>query len=63
MLKRNIKNRDRERERVPCLFIFGCTGSSLFCSGSLWLQRAGPPRHCGAQAPRCGGLSVAERGL
>ena len=42
------------------LFIFGCTGSSLLCSGFLWLQRAGPTLHCGAQAPHCGGLSTSR---
>ena len=39
------------------LFIFSCVGSSLLCSGFLYLRRAGATLHCGAQASHCGGFS------
>ena len=38
------------------LFIFGCVGSSLLCTGFLWLQRSGATLHCGAWASHCGGF-------
>ena len=39
------------------LFIFGCIGSSLLCTGFLWLPRAGATLRCGARASHCGGFS------
>ena len=38
------------------LFIPGCTGSSLLCSGFLELQQAGPLSSCGARDFHCGGF-------
>ena len=32
------------------LIIFGCSGSLLLRLGFLWVQRAGAPLHCSAQA-------------
>ena len=47
------------------LFIFGCIGSSLLCTGFLSLWRVGATlpcgaqaSHCGAQASHCDGLSL-----
>ena len=39
------------------LFIFGCIGSSLLCTGFLQLWRAGATLRCGAQASHCSGFS------
>ena len=39
------------------LFIFGCIGSSLLCTGFLQLWRVEATLHCGAQASHCGGFS------
>ena len=39
------------------LFILGCTGSPLLCTGPLQLQRAEATLLCGVQAPHHGGLS------
>ena len=39
------------------LFIFGCVGSSLLCTGFLYLQRVGVTLRCGEQASHCGGFS------
>ena len=36
---------------------FGCTGSSLPCTGFLQLWRAGATLHCGVQASHYGGFS------
>ena len=38
-----------------CIFIFGCTGSSLLCEGFLLLWWA--TLHCGTQASHCDGFS------
>ena len=38
-------------------FMFGCTGPSLLREGFLWLWRAGPALHCGAQDSLRGGFS------
>ena len=40
-----------------CLFIFGCTGSSLLRTGFLQLWRAAATLHCSVQASHCGGFS------
>ena len=37
--------------------MFGCIGSSLLCTGFLYLQRAGATLPCGEQASHCGGFS------
>ena len=39
------------------LFIYGCVGSSLLCSGFLFLRRARATLRCGAWASHCGGFS------
>ena len=39
------------------LFIFGCVGSSLLCTGLLCLRQAGATLHCGARASHCGVFS------
>ena len=39
------------------LFIFGCVGSLLLCTGFLQLWRAGATLRCGAWASHCGGFS------
>ena len=39
------------------LFIFGCVGSSLLCTGFLWLRREGITLCCRARASHCGGFS------
>ena len=38
------------------LFIFGCVGSSLLCTGFLQLRRKGATLRCGARASHCGGF-------
>ena len=40
------------------LFIFGCVGSSLLCTGFVQLRRAGATLCCGARASHCGGFSA-----
>ena len=39
------------------LFIFGCVGSSLLCTGFLYLHRAGATLNCGVWASHCSGFS------
>ena len=39
------------------LFIFGCVGSLLLCTGFFQLQRAGATLRCGARSSHCSGLS------
>ena len=39
------------------LFISGCAGSLLLCTGSLYLWRAGALLHCRARVSHCGGFS------
>ena len=39
------------------LFIFGCIGSSLLCTGFLQLRRAGATLCCSAWDSHCGGFS------
>ena len=41
-----------------CLFVYGCVGSSLLCTGPLQLRRAGATLCRGARASHCGGLSL-----
>ena len=36
------------------LFIFGCVGSSLLCTGFLQLRRVGATLRCGVWASHCG---------
>ena len=38
-------------------FLFGCTGSSCFCSGSSSCGERGLPSGCSARASHCGGFS------
>ena len=39
------------------IFISGCIGSLLLCSGFLQLRQVGTTLHCGAWASHCGGFS------
>ena len=39
------------------LFIFGCIGTSLLCTGFLQLLQVGATLHCSAQASHCSGFS------
>ena len=40
------KEGNRGEGQRGILFIYGCTGSSLLCTGFLWLQQAGATLHC-----------------
>ena len=40
-----------------CLFIFGCSRSSLLCAGFLYVRWLGPALRCSALASRCGGFA------
>ena len=42
---------------ILCIYFFGCTGSSLLCTGFLQLRLAGATLGCGVRASHCGGLS------
>ena len=39
------------------IFIFGCVGSSLLCTGFLQLRRSGATLHCGVRASNCSSFS------
>ena len=39
------------------LFIYGCSGSSLLCTGSSLVLSSGPLPSCGVQVARCSGFS------
>ena len=45
------------------LFIFGCVGSSLLCTGSLQLRRAGTALRCGACASHSVASLAVDHGL
>ena len=42
------------------LFIFGCVGSSLLCTGFLQLWQAGATLRCSARASHCSGFSCCK---
>ena len=50
------KEGNRGEGQRGILFIYGCTGSSLLCTGFLWLQQAGATLCCIAQVAHCGGF-------
>ena len=41
-------------------FIFGCVGSSLLCTGFLWLGRVGATLSCSVRASHCSGFSLLQ---
>ena len=53
----NSEDKLFKKKKIIYLFIFGCVGSLLLCTGFLQLRRAGATLCCSTQASYCGGFS------